>query len=471
MNRNTPEDLLKELLQSNRNLTQDADDDSIRWITIHPFGMTQEEADTGEGKRYYQRIPVDKESGTIVGGLGGKLKGTKIEDLGEKLKELRENKGEKQTDTDSNLTDLQKKIKALTEGKEYTEEVANQVGDLMRQELEKNKDFKALVDEIEYKRSKFDEIQNKINEFNKTYMTRAIRMEEKDPDVVAYNNALEGYRKDYHSGKIDYDIFHQKTSDTDFLTLKEKRDDAVNKIYSQLDKERDELGDLREYLVNDKETINKMIGVFREQFKDVIQFADTKNMYLSARDDSKLKIKNALSIFPQDLVNLIPNKNVRFNVGGTGRANYLDSNKTISISRYDSEAIIAHEFSHCIEHNTPGILKIEQEFYERRTKGEKLIGMNKAANTTGYKVYEKTRTDKFLDPYMGKDYAYAYAYTRFKNVSRWGERFNAKDVTEKPEAYELLSMGVQTMLESPEKIKQDKDYFNFVFGCLAYKGK
>ena len=72
---------------------------------------------------------------------------------------------------------------------------------------------------------------------------------------------------------------------------------------------------------------------------------------------------------------------------------------------------------------------------------------------------------------MGKDYAYAYAYTRFKNVSRWGERFNAKDVTEKPEAYELLSMGVQTMLESPEKIKQDKDYFNFVFGCLAYKGK
>ena len=158
MNRNTPEDLVRELLQSNRNLAQDEQDDNIRWITIHPFGMTQEEADTGEGKRYYQRIPVDKESGTIVGGLGGKLKGTKIEDLGEKLKELRENKGEKQADTDSNLTDLQKKIKALTEGKEYTEEVANKVGDVMRQELEKNKDFKALVDEIEYKRGKFDEM-------------------------------------------------------------------------------------------------------------------------------------------------------------------------------------------------------------------------------------------------------------------------------------------------------------------------
>lgn len=87
MNRNTPEDLVRELLQSNRNLTQDADDDSIRWITIHPFGMTQEEADTGEGKRYYQRIPVDKESGTIVGGLGNKLNGTNIKDLSEKFKE------------------------------------------------------------------------------------------------------------------------------------------------------------------------------------------------------------------------------------------------------------------------------------------------------------------------------------------------------------------------------------------------
>ena len=98
MNRNTPEDLGRELLQSNRNLTQDADDDSIRWITIHPFGMTQEEADTGEGKRYYQRIPVDKESGTIVGGLGNKLNGTNIKDLSENLKNVKEDKPLKMSD-------------------------------------------------------------------------------------------------------------------------------------------------------------------------------------------------------------------------------------------------------------------------------------------------------------------------------------------------------------------------------------
>ena len=43
-------------------------------------------------------------------------------------------------------TTLRDKIKALTDGKEYTEEVANQVGDLLRQELLKNKEFKAIID-------------------------------------------------------------------------------------------------------------------------------------------------------------------------------------------------------------------------------------------------------------------------------------------------------------------------------------
>ena len=62
---------------------------------------------------------------------------SKIKKDGKGEKELTTGKKDKKADTDSNLTDLQKKIKALTEGKEYTEEVANKVGDVMRQELEK----------------------------------------------------------------------------------------------------------------------------------------------------------------------------------------------------------------------------------------------------------------------------------------------------------------------------------------------
>ena len=137
MNRNTPEDLVRELLLSNRNLAQDEQDDSIRWITIHPFGMTQEEADTGEGKRYYQRIPVDKESGTIVGGLGNKLNGTNIKDLGENLKNVKEDKPLKMSEGESGktekkeadglsekkITDSQKKIEAENKNQEFIDKV------------------------------------------------------------------------------------------------------------------------------------------------------------------------------------------------------------------------------------------------------------------------------------------------------------------------------------------------------------
>ena len=132
MNRNEPEDLVRELLQSNRNLTQDADDDSIRWITIHPFGMTQEEADTGEGKRYYQRIPVDKESGTIVGGLGNKLNGTNIKDLSENLKNVKEDKPLKMSDGEGG--NIEKKeaekpeqVKANSEAEKKNQEFLDKV--------------------------------------------------------------------------------------------------------------------------------------------------------------------------------------------------------------------------------------------------------------------------------------------------------------------------------------------------------
>lgn len=132
MNRNTPEDLVRELLQSNRNLAQDEQDDNIRWITIHPFGMTQEEADTGEGKRYYQRIPVDKESGTIVGGLGNKLNGTNIKDLSENLKNVKEDKPLKMSDGEGG--NIEKKeaekpeqVKANSEAEKKNQEFIDKV--------------------------------------------------------------------------------------------------------------------------------------------------------------------------------------------------------------------------------------------------------------------------------------------------------------------------------------------------------
>ena len=132
-----------------------------RWITIHPWGMSQGEADTGEGKGYYRRIFIDDETGEIEKGLGA---GTNIKDLSKTLKAKKNGEeSEKTSKTDnSNLSDLAKKIKALTDGKEYTEEVANKVGDLMRQELEKNKDYSDLVDKLDL----MDKLNKELESFN-----------------------------------------------------------------------------------------------------------------------------------------------------------------------------------------------------------------------------------------------------------------------------------------------------------------
>lgn len=85
--------------EKNRGMAED------RWITIHPFGRKQGENDTGEGKRYYQRIFINDETDEIEGGLGGKLNGTKIKDLGKNLKNVKEDKPLKMSDSEGGKTE------------------------------------------------------------------------------------------------------------------------------------------------------------------------------------------------------------------------------------------------------------------------------------------------------------------------------------------------------------------------------
>ena len=90
---------------------------------------------------------------------------------------------------------------------------------------------------------------------------------------------------------------------------------------------------------------------------------------------------------------------------------------------------------------------MEKDFYERRTKGEQSVYLR---DVTGIRQYgnEVTKLDKFLSPYIGKDY------------SRHGSEHG----------YELLSMGMTYLYNKPNELTKDKDYMNFVLGCLAYKG-
>lgn len=106
----------------NRGMAED------RWITIHPFGnMKQGEADTGEGKRYFQRIFINDETDEIEGGLGGKLNGTKISDMGENLRALRDDKPLKMSDGQSGKTEKKEEkkpeqVKANSEAEKKNQE-------------------------------------------------------------------------------------------------------------------------------------------------------------------------------------------------------------------------------------------------------------------------------------------------------------------------------------------------------------
>ena len=81
-------------------------------------------------------------------------------------------------------------------------------------------------------------------------------------------------------------------------------------------------------------------------------------------------------------------------------------------------------------------------FYDRRTEGYPLISLNEATESNRYGVNEMTRLDKFLRPYMGKEYP-----------DRGGT--------------EIITMGVEMLYNDPQKLaKGDPDYFDFLLQTL-----
>jgi len=95
-----------------------------------------------------------------------------------------------------------------------------------------------------------------------------------------------------------------------------------------------------------------------------------------------------------------------------------------------------HELGHRFERVVPGILEIEKDFYEKRTAGETLKWLG-----PGYARDEKTRRDKFINKYIGKDY--------------------------NGDAYELVSMGFEYAYTNPTKLWEDEEYARWIYGILV----
>jgi len=157
-----------------------------------------------------------------------------------------------------------------------------------------------------------------------------------------------------------------------------------------------------------------------------------------SRSPMRKHIEYAYQCYPTDWIEKSINRG-RLTPKKMQRGYYSDFYREIAISGWDEGSYVAtsfHELGHRFEKAVAEILQEEKAFYNRRTAGEQLQWLGK-----GYARSEKTRFDKFVDKYMGKDYG--------------------------GNAYELVSMGFEYAYTRPEELAKDPEMQKWILGILA----
>lgn len=127
-------------------------------------------------------------------------------------------------------------------------------------------------------------------------------------------------------------------------------------------------------------------------------------------------------------------------VSSSTRRSYMDHGKLVMSPNAPGSTVV-HEAGHVVEWFHPEVLQSSLRFWERRTAGETSSRLSIFSPGRGYKAYEITRKDAFIDPYVGKDYAGAYT--------------------------EIFSMGIEYMSKDPlEFWRRDPDHFTYIWDIM-----
>jgi len=284
---------------------------------------------------------------------------------------------------------------------------------------------KVVQDELKMKR--FDSRQ-KIDSLQRSYKDTGIA------DVESELNKLRQARR----GLIELDEVGMKDMDS----LKERYESLMSKkfelnpIVSDLenklsDAKREYKGVWSDNTKELKEKLSEIRGMGSGSI-------DVNGHLNKSRSPMKKVIVDAYDNYPTEWVQksvsigtLAPKK--------VDRGYYSHHSKVIAISGNTDKASFGtaiHELGHRFERTIPGIKEAEKLFYERRTAGDTLqwLGSN-------YDRSEKSRFDKFLDKYIGKDYGGS--------------------------AYELVSMGFQYAYLNPTLLWEDEDFATWIYGILV----
>ena len=206
--------------------------------------------------------------------------------------------------------------------------------------------------------------------------------------------------------------------------LKKKRDEKAKQIAEMEKKQEDQqAGALRSALSE----IRALGGVRKDNMGEYMQ--------LSKGGKTADATIDAMNFYPSDWLKSSAGFGIKLKPKwNTGRAYYSPADGVIRVDERRGTCI--HELGHRFEQVVRGIREAEQEFYAKRTAGESLQWLG-----PGYSTRERTRKDKFISPYMGKDYG--------------------------GQAFELVSMGFQYAYTDYDKLSTDPDMRDWILGLLA----
>lgn len=264
-----------------------------------------------------------------------------------------------------------------------------------------------------------------------------IQERQKQVQFVDYSGEIDELRKQVKALGTEYfdkDLEYQyaklrKSANVDELekeskALKKKRDDVAKKIEELEKKQEDQKTAALKSVLSEIRTLGGVTNGNMKQFMNLSKGGKTADATI-------------------DAMNFYPSEWLRHSAGfgitlkpkwNNGRAYYAPGTGEIRVDERRGTCI--HELGHRFEQVVPGIREAEQAFYAERTAGESLQWLG-----PGYSTREVTRRDKFLSPYMGKDYG--------------------------GQAFELVSMGFQYAYTDYERLSQDEDMRDWILGILA----
>ena len=102
---------------------------------------------------------------------------------------------------------------------------------------------------------------------------------------------------------------------------------------------------------------------------------------------------------------------------------------------------------HAVEEHDPGFLDAEREYFEKRTKGKKLVRLRKLMGDASYGIDEMAFDvgPSCLTPYAFKDYG--------------------------GDGYELMSVGVEMLYRSPSAFSRDAEMLKWVLSMMGRFGR